>query len=79
MHNSLPARKLYKVFLLSAVIEGYFQGCLPSGCQTVWIQIRPHVVWGLNWIQTVYKGYQKTALVCKGFNCMLEVCLFEPY
>ena len=66
-------------FFLSAVIEGCFRGCLSSGCQTVWIQIRPRVVWGLIWVQIVYKDYQQTSLVCKGFKCLLEVCLFEPY
>ena len=66
-------------FFLSAMIEGCFRGCLSSGCQTVWIQIRPRVVWSLIWVQIVYKDYQQTSLVCKGFKCLLEVCLFEPY
>ena len=36
-------------------------------------------MWGLIWVQIVYKDYQQTSLVCKGFKCLLEVCLFEPY
>ena len=35
---------------------------IPSECQTVWIQIRPDVLSGLIWIQTVCKGYQQTTL-----------------
>ena len=77
MYKSLPTGKWY-VFLLSAVIEGCIRECLPSGCQTVWIQIRSRVLWGLIWVQTVYKGYQQTALVCKGIKLLLEVYLFEP-
>ena len=38
---------------------------LPSGCQTVWIQIRPDILSGLIWVQTVFKGYQQTTLVSK--------------
>ena len=36
-----------------------------SECQIVWIQIRPDVVSGLIWIQTVCKGYQPTTLTDK--------------
>ena len=36
-------------------------------------------MWGLIWVQIVYKDYQQKSLVCKGFKCLLEVCLFEPY
>ena len=31
-------------------------------CQTVWILIRPDVLSGLIWVQTVCKGYQQTTL-----------------
>ena len=35
-----------------------------SGCQTVWIQIRPNILSGLIWVQTVCKDYpQKTKVV----------------
>ena len=32
---------------------------IPSGCQTVWIQIRPDILSGLIWVQTVCKGYKQ--------------------
>ena len=35
---------------------------IPSECQTVWIQIRPNVLSGLIWVQSVCKSYQQTAL-----------------
>ena len=38
-----------------------------SGCQTVWIQIRPNVMSGLIMFQTVRKSYQQTTLVDKDF------------
>ena len=44
---------------------------IPSGCQTVWIQIRPDVLSGLIWVQTVCKGYrspQKLSLAGKELN-----------
>ena len=45
---------------------------IPSGCQTVWIQIRPDILLGLIWVQTVCKGYissqQKSSLVGKELN-----------
>ena len=31
--------------------------------QTVWIQIRPDILLGLIWIQTVYKDYQQMAKI----------------
>ena len=36
---------------------------IPSQCQTVWTQIRPDVLSGLIWVQTVCKGYQQTTKV----------------
>ena len=36
-----------------------------SECQTVCIQIRPDVLSGLIWVQTVCKSYQQTTLVNK--------------
>ena len=38
---------------------------IPSECQTVWVQIRPDILSGLVWVQTVCKGYQQTTLVGK--------------
>ena len=36
---------------------------IPSDCQTVWIQIRPDVLSGQIWVQTVCKDYQLTTPV----------------
>ena len=36
---------------------------IPSGCQTVLIQIMPDVLLGLILVQTVCKGYQQTTKV----------------
>ena len=33
---------------------------IPSECQTVWIQIRPDILSGLIWVQTVCTGHQQT-------------------
>ena len=32
-----------------------------SVCRTIWIQIRTNILWVLNWVQTVFKGYQQKA------------------
>ena len=32
---------------------------MTSECQTLWIQIRPDLLSGLIWVQTVCKGYQQ--------------------
>ena len=42
-----------------------FQECHKS--QTVWIQIRPDILSGLVWIQTVCKGYQQTTKIATGW------------
>ena len=44
---------------------------IKSECQTVWIEIRSHVLSGLIWVQTVYKGYQQTTLEGKELTCFL--------
>ena len=38
---------------------------IPPECQTVWIQIRPNILSGLIWVQTVCKCYQQTTQVCR--------------
>ena len=38
---------------------------IPSECQTVWIQIRPDIMSGLIWVQTVCNGYQQPNLIGK--------------
>ena len=34
-----------------------------SECQTVWVQVRPDILSGLIWVQTVSKGYKQTTKV----------------
>ena len=41
------------------------QYIVPSECQTVWIQIRPHILSVMIFVQTVCKSYQQTTLVNK--------------
>ena len=36
---------------------------IPSEFQTVWIQIRPDILLGLIWVQTICKGYQQMTKV----------------
>ena len=38
---------------------------IPPECQIIWIQIRPDILLGLIWVQTVCKGYQQTTQVGK--------------
>ena len=38
---------------------------IPSKCKTVWIQIRPDIMTGLIWVQTVCKKYHQMTLVGK--------------
>ena len=64
------------LFLLSA---DFFQNQLyrkilsriPSECQTNWIQIRPDVLSGLIWVQSVCKGYEPMTLEHKELNLFL--------
>ena len=37
-----------------------------SECQPVWIQIRPDVLSGQIWVQTVFKSYQQTTVGVRG-------------
>ena len=49
---------LYYCAIFYSLDAGFFS--IPSGSQTVWIQIRPGILPGLIWVQTVCKGYQQT-------------------
>ena len=64
---------MFFFFLLFFVVCGFFLLTLskhlsgiPSECHTVWIQIRPDVLWGLIRVQTVCKGYQQMTKVTSG-------------
>ena len=45
-----------------------FLSGIPSDCQTVWNQIRPDIMSGLIWSQTVNNGCQQTTLAGKEIN-----------
>ena len=73
-HNSLALCILGNFFLHAFLSSAdFFQNQLfqktlsgiPSECQAVWIQIRPDILSGLIWIQTVCKGEQQTEPVGK--------------
>ena len=49
-------------FKINFFFEKILSG-IPLECQTVWIQIRPDILSGLVWVQTVCKGYQQMILV----------------
>ena len=52
------------IFFKNQFFEKFFQEY--HLCQTVWNQIRPDILSGLIWVQTVCKGYQQMTLVGKG-------------
>ena len=53
-HNFLSSADFFQNQLFRKIISG-----IPSECITDWIQIRPNVLSGLAWAQTVCKGYQQ--------------------
>ena len=48
----------FQIQLFRKILSG-----IPSECQTDWIQIRPHILSGLIWVQSVCKGYEQAKLV----------------
>ena len=65
------------IFFKINFLEKFLSG-IPSECQTVWIQIRPHDLSGLIWIQAVCKGYQQTTLVGKELTGAVKNTLASP-
>ena len=59
----LSSADFFQNQLFQKVLSG-----IPSGCQTVWIQVRPEVLSGMIWVQTVCRGYQQTTLGEKELN-----------
>ena len=51
---------LSKIRFFKKLVYGYHQ--------TVWIQIRPDIMSGLIWVQTVCNGYRQMILVGKEFS-----------
>ena len=51
---------------------------MPSESQTVWIQIRPDILVGLIWVQTVCESYQQATQSGRVFNliCLSSVDFF---
>ena len=45
---------------------------IQSECQSDWIQVRPNILSGLIWFQTVCKGYQQTTLGGKELKVVLQ-------
>ena len=54
---------LHTLLLCHILLFGCWIFSIPSGYQTVWIQIRPDIRSGLILVQTVCKGYQQTTRV----------------
>ena len=73
---------IWHAFLSSA---DFFQECLfkknlsgvQSECLTVWLQIRPDVLFNLIWVLTVCKGYQQTRLAGKALNILPIICKYS--
>ena len=65
LHTSLSSADFF-IKILSGI---------PSECQTVWIQIRPDILSGLIWVQTVCKGYQQMTLVGNELSTIINSVL----
>ena len=46
---------------------------IPSECQTDWIQVRPDILSGLNWVQSVCKGCEQTTPEGNEFNVHVQL------
>ena len=62
-HALLSSADFFQNQLFRKITSG-----IPSECQTDWIQIRPDIMSGLIWVQTVCKSYQQTTLGDKGYD-----------
>ena len=56
------------IFFQNQLLLKFISG-IPSECQTDLIQIRPDLLSGLIWVQTVRKSYQQTTLGDKELIC----------
>ena len=52
--------------------KSYYFFEIPPECQTIWIHIRPDILSGLIWVQSVCKGYQQTIPVDKELRIKLS-------
>ena len=68
--NSLHAGKFFMIFFLFRYFQhDFFQNIIsgmPSECQLVLMQIRPDILLGLIWVQTVCKDHQETTKMLLG-------------
>ena len=60
-HDFTLSADFFQYQLFRKIISG-----IPSECQIVWIQIRPDILSGLIWVQTVCKDQQQTTLAGTG-------------
>ena len=47
---------------------------IPSECQTDWNLIRPDILSGLIWVQSVYKGYEQTTKLSSTDEFNVQLC-----
>ena len=55
---------------------------ITSECLTVWLQIKPDILLGLIWVQTVCKGYQQMTKVAtrkEAVNLLSVPFVFQPF
>ena len=53
-HDFLLSADFFQINFFKKILSG-----IRSGCQAVWIQIRPKILSALIWVQTVCKGDQQ--------------------
>ena len=69
LHAFLSSAAFFQTQLFLSILSG-----IPSECQIVWIQVRPNILSGLIWVQSVCKSYQQTTLVGKIISGILSEC-----
>ena len=68
---------LHTLLMCHILLFGCWIFSTPSMCPTVWIQVRPNILSGLIWVQSVCKRYQQTtkvALAGKELNAKQLTC-----
>ena len=73
---TLPTGKLNAFCRLLIVFKINFSG-IPSEYQPDWVKIRPEVLLGLFWVQTVFKVYQQTTI--QGKVSLVVTCNFTGH
>ena len=70
-HAFLSSADFFQNQLVRKILSG-----IPSECQIVWIQIRPDILLGLIWVQSICKSYQQTTLGDKELNTQSHSSMF---